>query len=159
MKLPDGKDRSGAAVKVEPPVFFVALIGAGWFLGRFVPLPVPGGPLRIVIGAAAAVTALTLFAWSVGLFLRSGQHPAPWTRTPSLIGAGPYRFTRNPMYLAMTVLHAAIGILAGNAWIAAGSLVALSIVHVLAVLPEEAYLAARFGADYARYRQRVRRYI
>src|SRR5205085_1256575 len=93
------------------------------------------------------------------LFLRTGQNPTPWSPTPELIARGPYRFTRNPMYVGVTTALVGVGIAVNVLWIPIFALVALAIIHVVAVVREEAYLAARFGDAYAAYTARVRRYL
>ncbi len=92
-------------------------------------------------------------------FTRTGQSPTPWKPTPSLIPQGPYRFTRNPMYLGATTILLGLGVASDNLWICVLALVALGIVHVIAVLPEERYLSEKFGESYTQYRARVRRYL
>src|SRR2546430_730514 len=75
------------------------------------------------------------------------------------IGRGPYRFTRNPMYVGLTLLTLGIGGLLARGWIVLLAPAALIAVHFLAVLPEERYLAAKFGDSYVLYKTRVRRYL
>ncbi len=79
--------------------------------------------------------------------------------TPSLIVEGPYRFSRNPIYLAMTLGQIGLGLLLDNGWIVALSAASLIAVHFIAVRPEEAYLLDRFGEPYRRYLATVRRYL
>ena len=92
-------------------------------------------------------------------FARTGQSPIPWKPSPSLILRGPYRYTRNPMYVGMTLVEVGLGLAANNLWIALFALPALVIVHVIAVRPEERYLAEKFGASYKEYLAQVRRYL
>jgi protein-S-isoprenylcysteine O-methyltransferase Ste14 len=150
----------GAKVRFPPPLVFLACIGAGVLLGRFVQplvLPIPAAP-RVAAGALVIALGLALVAWALGLFRRTGQDPEPWKPSPTLIVEGPYRFTRNPMYVAMLTVQLGVGLCAGNVWILLLAPLALVLVHFIAVLPEEAYLGQRFGEDYARYRASVRRY-
>ena len=92
-------------------------------------------------------------------FIRTGQSPIPWKPSPELILRGPYRFTRNPMYLGVTLVETGLGIALNNLWISFFALPALLIVHFIAVLPEEKYLSEKFGDSYRGYLSRVRRYI
>src|SRR5262249_47611084 len=89
----------------------------------------------------------------------TGQHPRPWLPTPSLIVEGPYRFSRNPLYVALTLAQIGLGLLLDDAWIVALSAVSLRVVHFIAVRPEEASLLERFGEPYGRSLTRVRRYL
>ena len=93
------------------------------------------------------------------LFVRTGQDPKPWQPTPELIFSGPYRFTRNPMYVGMTLLTIGLGAAIGTLWALPLAFAALGAVHVLAVLPDERYLAAKFGEPYLTYKARVHRYL
>ncbi|HEY1586248.1 MAG TPA: isoprenylcysteine carboxylmethyltransferase family protein, partial [Polyangia bacterium] len=93
------------------------------------------------------------------LFVTSGQDPKPWMPSPSLVVRGPYRFTRNPMYVGMTLLQVGIGFLHGNLWIVLLAPALLLTVHYTAVLREEAYLEEKFGDAYRAFKRRVRRYL
>lgn len=101
---------------------------------------------------------LALILWAVRWHRRTGQDPAPWKPSPSLLFVGPYRFTRNPMYVGMMALQIGVGMALVNAWVCFLAPASLWIVHWIAVLPEEAYLAQKFGEPYLRYKASVRRY-
>ena len=147
--------QGGARVRVPPPLWFLAAVAAGAFL--------PGLRLGIVAsgppGGVLAALGVALLLWSVGWFRRTGQDPRPWTPSPELIRRGPYRFSRNPMYVGMTVLTIGIGGLLARGWIALLAPLALLAVHRTAVLREEAYLIEQFGEPYREYMKRVRRYL
>ena len=104
------------------------------------------------LGVASVVSARLLFS-------RTGQSPTPWSPSPELIARGPYRFTRNPMYVGITALLIGLGVAVDVLWISLFAVVALVLVHFVAVLKEESYLAAKFGDSYAAYVARVRRYV
>lgn len=151
----------GARVRVPPPLVFLSLTVAGVVLdlfARFATIPLPLGA-RVACGATLALAGVALVAWAVGLFRRSGQDPAPWKPSPSLVLEGPYRFTRNPMYVAMTTIQLGIGLAAGSPAAMLLASVSLLVVHFTAVRPEESYLEERFGEDYRRYKASVRRYL
>ena len=151
----------GARVRFPPPlVFLSALLGGIALRYTAGPLALHTAraallPLGIAIAALGFVTVATARAW----FFRTKQNPAPWTPTPELILRGPYRFTRNPMYVGITTFLVGLGLATNVLWISALAPVALAIVHVIAVRPEEAYLSEKFGESYETYRARVRRYI
>ncbi len=151
----------GAKVRVPPPLVFLVATLLGVACGYWMmPAPVPGGrPVR-VIGALLLLAAGVGFAASArGLFARTGQSPVPWKPSPSLIVMGPYRYTRNPMYLGITLVQLGLGLALDNLWISLFAVPALMVVHVIAVLPEEAYLSQKFGTHYERYLAQVRRYL
>lgn len=151
----------GARVRFPPPLVFVLALGAGVVVERFIAathLPIDRTP-RIVLGLVLVALAIALLLSARTWFVRTGQNPAPWTPAPSLIASGPYRFSRNPMYVGMTLAQIGIGIASDVVWIAAFAPIALACVHVIAVRPEEAYLEAKFGSAYTDYKARVRRYL
>src|SRR5438309_1447766 len=88
--------QGGARVRVPPPLVFGVAILLGWFVPLGVALP---WALRWALGGLCIALAVVLGATAIGLFRRTGQDPAPWTPSPELILRGPYRFTRNPMYV------------------------------------------------------------
>jgi len=151
----------GPRVRFPPPLVFLAAALAGVAVERLVvPTHLPLDRLpRILVGLAIVAAAATFLVSARVLFFRTGQNPVPWTPSPSLIGNGPYRFTRNPMYVGMTLLLVGIGVATDVLWIAAFAPLALACVHFIAVRPEEAYLTAKFGPAYDAYRARVRRYL
>jgi protein-S-isoprenylcysteine O-methyltransferase Ste14 len=147
-------------VRVPPPLVFLGSIAAGVALARLVRAPLPGSRLaQKLAGFTLAVAGVSLGAQAFSLFKKSGQEPEPWKPSPSLIAEGPYRFSRNPMYVAMTTLQAGIGVAMNNAWVTLLAPLSLAIVHHTAVLPEEAYLEEKFGDDYTRLKASVPRYL
>ncbi len=151
----------GADVRFPPPLIFLICILAGVvFHYAVTPAPVPidrtisavGGVLVLMIGLGFIASARTLF-------VRTGQSPIPWKPSPELIFKGPYRVTRNPMYLGITLFEIGFGLAVNNLWISLFAVPALLTVHFIAVLPEERYLSRKFGDGYNTYRARVRRYL
>ncbi len=155
--------RDGAAVRFPPPLIPLCTILLGIGLGRLWPLH-PGldlpAPVRHWIGGllvAGAVLGLGL--WPVVLFRRSGQSEIPWTPTPSIVERGPYRFTRNPMYLHMVLVCIGVAVILGNVWIILLTPLCAWALQRFAIRPEEAYLEGKFGAGYLAYKRRVRRWL
>jgi protein-S-isoprenylcysteine O-methyltransferase Ste14 len=93
------------------------------------------------------------------MFRRSGQSPIPTRPTPSIIERGPYRFTRNPMYLQMVLVCIGVAVIASSAWIIVLTPVCAWALDRIAIVPEEAYLERKFGASYLAYKRRVRRWL
>jgi protein-S-isoprenylcysteine O-methyltransferase Ste14 len=153
--------RGGARVRIPPPLVFLALIGAGVALRYVVaPPPLPGSRgEQFAVGGALVAMALAIGGSAVGLFKKSGQDARPWMPSPSLVLQGAYRFTRNPMYVGMTLIQIGIGVILDNLWIVVGAALALVVVHYTAVLREEAYLDEKFGDDYRAYKKKVRRWL
>jgi protein-S-isoprenylcysteine O-methyltransferase Ste14 len=124
------------------------------------PAPVPVARMISVTGGLIVLGAGIVLAFAAEKhFIRTGQSPMPWTPSPELILQGPYRFTRNPMYVGMTLAQIGIGLAVNSLWIAGLALVTLLVIHFTAVLPEERYLAEKFGDSYEALRRKVRRYL
>jgi protein-S-isoprenylcysteine O-methyltransferase Ste14 len=154
-------ERDGAAVRIPPPLVYLAALIAGGLLHVFVrPLHLPlSGGVRIAGGALAAGAGIALVAAAIAHFRRTGQDPKPWESTPEIIATGIYRVTRNPMYVGMAGIQLGIGLGWANGWIAALVPVVLAIVYATAVRHEEAYLERKFDEGYLAYKRSVRRWI
>ncbi len=156
-----GPGNEGAPVRFPPPlVYLIALIAGALLHGYVVPWHV-GLAFGVRIGVAVVVAGLgfALMGGAFRLFKRSGQDPKPWLPTPEIISTGVYRFTRNPMYVSMALIQAALGIGFANAWIVALVPPVLVAVYVTAVRHEEAYLERGFGETYTAYKRSVRRWL
>lgn len=155
-----GEDR--AAVRIPPPLISLIGIGVGAALHWFVwPLEIRavGGAVGIVIGGLLVLIGLTVAGLAFLPFWRTGQDPKPWKPTPTMIGHGIYRYSRNPMYLGMGLIQAAIGVAAGILWIVVAVVPVLAAVHFAVIRHEEAYLEKKFGRAYLRYKESVRRWL
>lgn len=144
-----------------PPLFFVLAIVAGGLLHRFV-VALPSGldeQLSKVSGTAVLILGAVVMFLALGTLVRSGQNPEPWKATPELIFKGPYRFSRNPMYLGMALLQIGVGLRLANGWMLLLLPPALFAVYWFAIRHEEAYLEGKFGEPYRRYKSLVRRWL
>lgn len=119
----------------------------------------PASPVGL-LAMALASAGLTLAAWTVVLFVRYGDGTAaPWDPPKNFVVRGPYRFVRNPMLLSVLLLQAAEATFA-RSWPLCGWLAVFMTANLLYIpLVEEPGLAARFGADYLRYKASVPRWI
>jgi protein-S-isoprenylcysteine O-methyltransferase Ste14 len=155
--------RDRADVRFFPPGIPLATVLGGVALQRLWPLNVPyfpSSPLRYWLGGAVIVGAvLGLGLWSVVLFRRSGQNENPWKPTPAIVERGPYRVTRNPMYLQMVLACVGFSLALANPWILLLTPLCGLLLQTLAIGPEEAYLERKFGQPYLDYKRRVRRWL
>lgn len=154
--------RDGAAVRVFPPGVPLLTILLGVGLERVWPLDLglDLGPARYWIGGMIILGALLgLGLYPAILFRRTGQSPNPWKPTPEIVNRGPFKFTRNPMYLQMVVGCIGFAVLLANVWILLLTPACAWVVHRLAILPEEAYLERKFGETYLAYKRKVRRWL
>ncbi len=123
--------------------------------------PWPVGPYDYVLPAGVLLTGLFILFVVTGLraFKRHGTSPDEKKETSAIVDTGPYRFSRNPAYIAAAILQAALGFFFNNVWILLMIVPVIIVLHYVVVLKEEAYLEARFGSAYLDYKSRVRRWI
>jgi protein-S-isoprenylcysteine O-methyltransferase Ste14 len=142
-----------------PPVYFLVALGVMALLDFVVPLlPIIAKPYRyagFVIIALALVPAL----WAVLLFRRAGTGIVPFSPATALVIRGPYRFTRNPMYLGLSGIQLGAAVLMGSLtpFLVIPAFMALIADRFIA--PEEAMLEKAFGAPYLEYKTKVRRWL
>ena len=139
-----------------PPVWLIAFMAGAWALA---PVWAPLGGVWAWIGVAVAAASVALAVWAALAFRRAGTTIVPGREPAALVEDGPYRFSRNPIYLAD------LGILAGwSLWL--GTPLGLLLVWPLKVvlerrfvLPEESVLARDLGRPYLEWKARVRRWV
>ena len=117
------------------------------------------GAVIKVLAGALTLASLALMASSIGNFRRSRTSIVPVRPATTLVIAGPYRFTRNPMYVGLAALTVALSLFLDTWWAMVLLMPVLLVVRVFVIAPEERYLQRRFGADYVAYTQRVRRWL
>jgi len=156
-------DNDAARVRVFPPGVPLAVILVGVALNFFWPLDLGiGAQTAIRFGVGGSVILLSVYFLgfrAVAMMRGTGQSENPYQKTTEIIEAGPYRFTRNPMYLQMVTGCLGFSILLANAWILMLTPVGALVLHYLVIMPEEAYLEHKFGQTYRDYQSRVRRWI
>ncbi len=159
----DDTDRDAATVRVFPPAVPVAAILLGIGLDLLWPIDVDAllpAPARYWIGGAILLaTVLGLGLWAVVTMRRSGQSENPWKPTTEIVAKGPFRFTRNPMYLQMVLACAGLAVILANVWILLLTPVCAWVLQRFAIRQEEAYLERKFGEAYLAYKRRVRRWV
>jgi protein-S-isoprenylcysteine O-methyltransferase Ste14 len=150
---------SGPGIRVPPPVVYLGGFLAGVVVELLVPSPQPAAWLRIAAGGLGLAILLALDTSAMVRFSRSGTSFNPARPATALVTDGPYRITRNPMYVGMAGLHAGAAVATGVLWALAFLPAVLIAIDRLVIPREERHLAATFGEEYERYRRRVRRWI
>jgi len=143
---------------VRPPLVYSSSITAGALLTWLWPLPF-ALPAAVPIGGTMVLASSALFWLSVRA-LRAAGTPVPGNQpTTNIVRAGPFRFSRNPIYLAFFGLQLGTALWIGSIWMVATLIPAAAVVSRVVVAREERYLENRFGAQYASYRDSVRRWL
>jgi protein-S-isoprenylcysteine O-methyltransferase Ste14 len=158
---PGAESRDGPGVRFPPPFVYVGLAGAAWWLHARWPLRAPESASAWLdpLGMALLVAGLALDASSLLLFLLHRTSALPFRPASAFVAVGPYRFTRNPMYLGMTALVAGLGLLVERLGVTLAAFAAAWVIGRFVIPREERYLERRFGASYLDYKRRVRRWI
>jgi protein-S-isoprenylcysteine O-methyltransferase Ste14 len=145
-----------------PPTIYGAAALLALAAGRHAPLSfVPAGLAGAAFWAGVGLVALgagIALAAEIG-FLLAGTATLPISPTTAIVATGIYRFTRNPMYLGMTLALIGAALALDSLWFAAATPVAVFAVTKLAIEREEAYLERKFGETYLAYKRRVRRWF
>lgn len=166
-------ERDIPGVIAPPPLIYLGFLLAGWGLAALGARPeaveaglgwlAAGFGLQIQVRRGVALTlivgGLLLDGMAAGLFRRRGTAVEPWKPSTALIVEGPYRLSRNPIYVGFAATYAGLAI-AMDSWIALILLApCLFVIDRFVIQREERYLAAKFGPGYEAYRQKVRRWL
>ena len=144
-----------------PPALLLAAVAGAMTLGRMYSLEWPGiddVPAR-VIGIGLIAVGIALFVWAAHTLSRHKTTIIPTKPADALVTDGPFRFRRNPIYLADVLILIGVAILTQNLWFAILGAAFAVLVTWLAILPEERHLEARFGDAYRDYISATRRWI
>jgi len=150
-------DTSG--IRVPPPAYYVAAFLLGVVLELTFPTSWPSLGVRL---AAALITGgawLALDGAATVLFRRAGTSMVPMKPTTALVTSGPYRVTRNPMYVGMAFLYVAFAFAFGVIWALLFLPAVIVVIDRFVIAREEPYLERKFGQAYRDYKSRVRRWL
>ena len=150
-----------ARVIAPPPVLYLGTLVLGLCVDRFVwrmSVNIPDMPRVILSGFFVAVGVVLLLA-GVASFARAGTGVRHAAGSSALVTSGPHAFTRNPMYLAMTLAYAGIALLADSLISLALLAPLLLVIQFGVIAQEERFMEAKFGEAYRAYRKRVRPWI
>ncbi|MEO7359042.1 MAG: isoprenylcysteine carboxylmethyltransferase family protein [Gemmatimonadaceae bacterium] len=151
-------------MKFPPPALFVV----GFVLGvifekAILDLPLfvdsPSARMRMGVGAAIAVAGLTLAAVAAATFRKAKTAIMPHHSAALIVDYGPFAFSRNPMYLGMSIVYVGLTIMYNSGWPLIMLPLILTALFTLVISREERYLHSAFGQVYADYQHKVRRWI
>ena len=141
-------------VHVPPPFIYVAVFAVGWVLRGLLPR------LQLLpLAVALALIAVVLAGWAMGRFARVKTSIIPNQPATAFVTDGPYRWSRNPMYVALAIAYVSTSLWTASLTSLLLLPLALFLIDRLVIAREERYLRARFGDDYQHYCARVRRWL
>jgi protein-S-isoprenylcysteine O-methyltransferase Ste14 len=144
----------------RPPVIYLGAIALGVVIHLMWPeplVPVPSA-INTAAGAIGTLAAVALFVYAVRTFKAAGT-PVPGNLpTSTIVRTGPYRFSRNPIYLAFSLLQLSIAIWVNSPWLVLTLFAAVAVMSLVVIPREERYLGAHFP-EYSSYKAAVRRWF
>jgi protein-S-isoprenylcysteine O-methyltransferase Ste14 len=143
----------------RPPLVYLGSIALGVILHFAWPISLLPRGVSPRFGALMIVLAIGLFLLAVRTFRAAGT-PVPGNRpTTTIVRTGPYRFSRNPIYLAFSLFQLGIALWVNSLWLVVTLLPAVAVMALVVIPKEERYLEARFPSEYPPYKTSVRRWL
>ena len=148
-----------AGVVMRPPFLygggFIVVLGLRWLW----PMPIVGhgGPLWAAL--ALSIVGVAIVVLAARTLRAAGTNVDPLLPTTAIVTAGPYRFSRNPIYVGLTLLYLGLALTFNTWWAVIVLVPILAVMHVGVVRREERYLEQKFGEPYRQFCSRVRRYL
>ena len=144
-----------------PPLIYCAAIAAALLLQAYFPLSVAETNIWIarLAGGLLILAAIVLDVWAMRTLMDCHTTILPNRCSTHLVTSGPYRFTRNPIYLGYTLATAGIGLVMLNPWCIVTAMIAAVLTSIVAIKREELHLLSRFGIDFERYCNGTTRWI
>ncbi|MCC9006436.1 methyltransferase family protein [Pseudomonas putida] len=154
-------ESDSAGVRLPPPFIYLGALLLGLAADRCVALSYFGIErwLLVATGGVLFAAGAVMMLAAAGVFRRLGTTIPPSRPTTLIATTGPYRWTRNPMYLGMALVYAGIAIGFDGAIALALLPLVLIVIQKQVIAREERYLDAKFGDDYRRYKAEVRRWL
>jgi protein-S-isoprenylcysteine O-methyltransferase Ste14 len=152
-------ERDNPGINVPPPLIYVVPLALGLLLDRRAHLPfLPRGVSR-GLGCSLLGGGVVLNVWFLKT-IRNAEVPIRTDRpVPRLTTEGPFRYTRNPSYLALAVIYAGIAVLRNSLWAMLMLPLVVMVIQHGVIRREERYLERTFGEEYLAYKERVHRWV
>lgn len=151
------QDRPG--VITFPPLIYASALLVGLAMQIVLPMGLAASLWLKILGGALLGIALSLITWAERTMTQAGTNVNPMKPALALVTAGPFRFTRNPMYLSLTLLYVGMALLLNALWPMLLLPAVLIIMQYGVILREESYLERKFGNAYTQYKSQVRRWL
>lgn len=157
MSTPQPPDRAG--VIAFPPLLFGSTLLLALLLRFLFPTPLLAYPVNLIIGVPLIVVGMLTLRQCFGYMRRARTTIHPAGSTTAIVSTGLYRYTRNPMYLSLTLIYLGVCVAANAYWGLLLLIPLLVVVQKGIIEREERYLERKFGEEYLRYKQQVRRWL
>jgi protein-S-isoprenylcysteine O-methyltransferase Ste14 len=146
---------------MPPPVVMLIVAAVMWVIARYDQRLAVPDVLRYAVAALLFVLALLIALTAIRAFARAETtvNPHRVEKTSALVTGGVFGFTRNPMYVGLTLVLLAWTVFLAAPWTLIGPVAFVFYITRFQIIPEERALAGKFGSDYAAYRARVRRWL
>jgi protein-S-isoprenylcysteine O-methyltransferase Ste14 len=151
------RDHSG--VFFPPPLLYAIIFIVGVLLQRVWPVRILPPPVGRTAGIVCIVAGVTLIVWSIQTFWRARTSILPVRPSTAIVTGGPFRFTRNPMYVALALLYLGAAFWLNMLWLLLLFPALIFLVQFYVIAREERYLERKFGEEYLQYKSRVRRWM
>ena len=155
--MTESADRPG--IVAPPPLLYLGALAAAFLLRWFWPLPFWGREVAVWVGIALVLVGLAIGVWGRQTMVRAGTNVDPRRPATAIVTSGPFRFSRNPLYVGLTLIYLGITTALNTAWGLVVVVPLLVVMHQGVVRREERYLERKFGDGYRQYRAAVRRYL
>jgi len=159
----ESPDNESPGVIFPPPLILLTFLAAGSLLQFIFPLsllaPFSVGSLQFYGGLAIMLSGIGLAIWGVRTFSKAGTNVATHQAALLVVVGGPYKFTRNPMYMGMQILLVGVGIMFSSEWFLLLWPVFFIILRFGVVAREERYMKDKFGEQYVALLNNTRRWI
>ena len=144
---------------IRPPFVYLGAIALGLLLHFAWPVRLVSGAVGGPLGGTAVLVAVALFLWAVRTFRTAGT-PVPGNNpTTTIVRTGPYRYSRNPIYLSFSLLQLGVAFWVNSLWLLVTLMPAMALMSFVVIPREEHYLETRFPSDYLPYKASVRRWL
>jgi protein-S-isoprenylcysteine O-methyltransferase Ste14 len=144
---------------VRPPFVYLSAIALGLLLHFASPVRLVSRAVGVPFGVSAVLVAVALFVYAVRTFRTAGT-PVPGNRpTTTIVRAGPYRWSRNPIYLSFSLLQLGVAFWINSFWLLVTLIPAVALMSFVVIPREEQYLETRFPSDYLAYKTSARRWL
>src|SRR5215208_2897690 len=148
-----------APVVINPFLIYIACGLCAFFLQKFLPLPFIPQAEAHIIGVIVMIINLILGLTAVRNMFAAKTSLSPYRPTTALVLSGPYRFSRNPIYIGLTLLYVGLVTYLQLPWGLVILPIVIWLITIWVIVPEEKYLEQKFGSDYLNYKSTVRRWI